>query len=78
VYEDVKTLLMTSFQVVKEDFHDEVTLEELGLDSLDLVELSMRLEDFGAAVTDDELAELQRLDAVVELLEQRCAVKEGR
>lgn len=78
MYEDVKTLLMTSFQVVKEDFHDEVTLEELGLDSLDLVELSMRLEDFGAAVTDDELAELQRLDAVVELLEQRCAVKEGR
>jgi acyl carrier protein len=73
VYEDIKKILTTSFQVVEEDFHDGVTLEELGLDSLDLVELSLQLEDLGATVSDDELAEAERLDAVVDLLESRLA-----
>ncbi|MDH6135463.1 acyl carrier protein [Kitasatospora sp. MAA4] len=71
MYQDIKQILISSFQVAEEDFHDEVTLEELGLDSLDLVELSMQLAEFGASVTDDELAEVGRLDAIVGLLETR-------
>lgn len=73
MYDDIKNLLITSFNVLEEDFHDGVTLDDLGLDSLDLVELSMQLETFGAKVSDDELAEVQSLDAVIALLESRTA-----
>jgi acyl carrier protein len=50
------------------------TLEELQLDSLDLVELALVIEkEFGARVSDDELADTQQLDAIVDLVEARSA-----
>lgn len=73
VYEHIKKILMTSFNVAEEDFVEGATLDDLGLDSLDLVELSMQLETLGARVTDDEMVEAGRLDAVVALLESRLA-----
>ncbi|MBW8792501.1 MAG: acyl carrier protein [Streptomyces sp.] len=71
MYEDVKKMLITSFNVMEEDFHDGASLTDLGLDSLDLVELAMQLETLGAKVTDDELADAPSLEAVVALLENR-------
>ena len=70
---DIKKILITSFSVHEEDIHDGVTLEDLGLDSLELVELSMQLEDLGATITDDELAKTQSLDAIARLAETRAA-----
>lgn len=71
MYEDIKRILIASFNVLEEDFHDNVTLEELGLDSLDLVELAMQVETFGVKVSDGELAEAERFDAVIDLMESR-------
>jgi acyl carrier protein len=73
MYDQIKQILMTSFQVREIDFTPNATLRGLGLDSLDLVELAMAIEPLGVRVTDDELAELQVLDAVVRFVEDRAA-----
>jgi acyl carrier protein len=72
VYAEIKQILITSFQAREIDFTPDATLKGLGLDSLDLVELAMALAPLGVRVTDDELAELQRLDAVVRFAEDRA------
>lgn len=44
-------------------------IEDLGADSLDVVELLMTLEDdFGVAVTDEEAVQLKTVDDIVKLL----------
>ena len=53
-----------------------MTLEELGLDSLDLVELSLRLEAYGVKVTDDELVAAERFSAVVDLVDSRVTTRD--
>jgi acyl carrier protein len=50
------------------------TLPDLGLDSLDLVELSILIKsDLAVEVSDDELAELEAVGAVAGLIESRSA-----
>jgi acyl carrier protein len=73
VYDQIKEILITSFQAKADDVAPTATLTELGLDSLDLVELAMAMEPLGVRVTDDELAELQRIDAIVRFVEARAA-----
>lgn len=74
MYEKIKQFLMTSFHVAEADFTPGATITDLGLDSLELVELSMEIEAWGVRVSDDELIALQRLDAIVQHLEARSAV----
>lgn len=72
--DQLKEILVTSFQADPDLVAPEATLTELELDSLDLVELSLVIEkQFEARVSDDELAELQRLDAIVSLIGDRTA-----
>ncbi|MFC4031594.1 acyl carrier protein [Streptomyces polygonati] len=73
MYDQIKQLLIGSFHAVESDFTPHATLGDLGLDSLDLVELSMTFEQWGARVSDDELAELEDFEAVVRLVEDRGA-----
>jgi acyl carrier protein len=74
VYEQIKQFLMESFQTQEADFVPDATLKDLGLDSLDLVELSMEIEQWGARVSDDELSGVRSLAALVMLLEDRGGV----
>jgi acyl carrier protein len=70
----LKQILTSKFQLEAEDIEPTSTLEELQLDSLDLVELALVIEkEFGARVSDDELADTQQLDAIVGLVEARSA-----
>ncbi|MDT0392077.1 phosphopantetheine-binding protein [Streptomyces sp. DSM 41921] len=72
MYEKVKSLLTNSFRVPEDQIAPEASLEDLGLDSLAAVEFSLALEkDFGIDITDDEVVELERLDRIVALVEQR-------
>lgn len=74
MYEELKDLLITGFKVPPAEFAAETTLTELGLDSLDLVELAMAIEQrMDVRVSDDDLAEAGRVDAVVALIETRSA-----
>lgn len=73
MYEQVKQLLMTSFQVAENEITPQAGLRELGLDSLDIVELAMAVEQFGVRVTDDELSDRQLVGAIAEFIEHRMA-----
>ncbi|HEX9337511.1 MAG TPA: acyl carrier protein [Pseudonocardiaceae bacterium] len=74
MYEQLREMLITAFKVPAAEFSAEATLNDLGLDSLDLVELAMAIEQgMGAKVSDDDLAEAGRVDAVVALIESRSA-----
>jgi acyl carrier protein len=74
MFQQLSEILISKFQLDVEEIDPSATLDELGLDSLDLVELALIIEkEFGARVSDDELAETQRLDAIVELVEGRGA-----
>lgn len=59
---------------------DKVTMEaelqsDLGLDSLDTVEMTVGLEDrFGIEIPDSELEGVQTVNDAVELIEQKVAV----
>ncbi|AGL15834.1 acyl carrier protein [Actinoplanes sp. N902-109] len=74
MYEKLSEILVSRFHVDPADLDPTATLETLELDSLDVVELGLVLEkEFGARVTDDELVEAQRLDAILALVERRVA-----
>lgn len=74
MYEQLKQIMERKFQVPIEDIEPEATLNDLGLDSLDLVELALAIErEIGVRVTDDDLAEAGRLDSVVDLVMSRSA-----
>lgn len=74
MYDEFRQLLENSFRVRPGEVNPLATLEELELDSLDLVELSLVIQDrLGAAVSDDELANLKQVGAIVELIESRTA-----
>lgn len=74
MYEQLKQIMERKFQVPTVDIEPEATLKDLGLDSLDLVELALAIEkEIGVRVTDDDLAEAGRLDLVVDLVTSRSA-----
>jgi acyl carrier protein len=74
VFEQLRRLMAGKYQLEAVRITPDSTLRELGLDSLDLVELAMAIEsEWGPRVSDDELNEAQQLAAIVELVESRMA-----
>ena len=74
MYEKIKELLIVSFQVPADKVAPEASLEDLEFDSLELVELSLALEErFGVQLRDEELVELWRVGAIVEAVTARGA-----
>lgn len=72
MYEQLKDIVSSKFKVPGEEFVPGVTLTDLGLDSLDLVELSLMIEqELGVTISDDELAEADGLQTVATLMQSR-------
>ena len=68
--ETVKKILSTNVDVSK--LKEEDSLTSLGLDSLDLVEIMLQIEDeLGVEFTSDEIANLSTLKDVVNLIERK-------
>lgn len=68
--ETVKKILSTKIDVSK--LKEEDSLTSLGLDSLDLVEIMLQIEDeLGVEFTSDEIANLSTLKDVVNLIERK-------
>lgn len=56
----------------QEAFTEEMTFAELGLDSLDMVEGLMALEDFySIEITDEELEEISTLGELTQLIKEK-------
>ncbi len=72
IYEKVVNELAQQFELDPESISLDTNLvDDLGADSLDVVELIMSLEDsFGIAISDEDAAELYTVRRIVEYLEK--------
>lgn len=72
MFEKVKSILAEQFEIDPETVTMETSLiDDLGADSLDVVELIMSLEDnYGISISDDDAAELHTVRRIVEYLEK--------
>lgn len=72
IFENVRDALAQQFEIDPETITMETSLiDDLGADSLDVVELIMSLEDlFGITISDDEAAQLTTVRKIVDYLER--------
>ncbi len=72
IFEKVRNALAKQFELDPETIGmDTNVVDDLGADSLDVVELIMSLEDeFGITISDDDAAELTTVSRIVEYLEK--------
>ncbi|MEE0966556.1 MAG: acyl carrier protein [Bacilli bacterium] len=73
MFEQVKNALVESLNIDGDDIKLESLLnEDLGVDSLDAVELSLDLEtEFDVEISDEELASLKTVKDIVDLIEAK-------
>ena len=71
-FEKVRELLSKQFEISEDQITmDTSIVDDLGADSLDVVELIMSLEDmFGISISDDDAAQLDTVRRIVEYLEK--------
>ncbi len=72
IFENVRDALAQQFEVDPETITMDTSLiDDLGADSLDVVELIMSLEDlFGISITDEDAAQLDTVRKIVDYLER--------
>ena len=72
IFEQVRDALAQQFEVDPESITMDTNLiDDLGADSLDVVELIMSLEDsFGVAISDEDAAQLYTVGKIVDYLEK--------
>jgi acyl carrier protein len=73
VYETLKNILVTTLKVPAEQITPEATKEDLELDSLAVVELSMVLgKEHGLHISDDELQDVETVGEIAALMRERA------
>ncbi|MBW3578216.1 MAG: acyl carrier protein [Actinobacteria bacterium] len=76
LYETVKSILVNTFQVPEEDVSPDATFESLDLDSLDLVEFTLALEEeVGVEIEDEEAEDIRTVEDAVTKIEEKQKVQ---
>ncbi|MEV7672957.1 acyl carrier protein [Streptomyces sp. NPDC000963] len=74
MFEQLKEILVNKLKVSPEQITLDATREDIELDSLAVVELSLVLEtELGVSVSDDELLEAETVGDMLALIEQGSA-----
>ncbi len=77
-FDAIRDLLVEKFQISADEIRLEATLEDLGLDSLSVVELLFDLEDlFGIELPQEEAQGLVTLGDAVEAVDRRRRQADG-
>ncbi|MCD7839897.1 MAG: acyl carrier protein [Erysipelotrichaceae bacterium] len=73
MFEQVKNALVESLNIEEDEIKLDSSLnDDLGIDSLDAVELSLDLEnEFDIEITDEELGGLKTVEDIVKLIESK-------
>ncbi len=73
VEEKVKSLIASQLNIPVEKVNDESKLvEDLGADSLDIVEMLMTLEEeFGISIPDEETANMKTVGEIIKVIENK-------
>lgn len=67
---------LKGFEVTPEQVAEDVSFDTLGLDSLDLVELSVRVEDvYGIDIEEDDLEDVWTVGNAVDVVMKKIAEK---
>ena len=72
MFEDVKKLLAVQLRIDEDKIKiDSKIKDDLGADSLDILQLLMTLEeDYGIVIPDEELAKIEKVSDIVEYMEK--------
>ncbi|MDH6110600.1 acyl carrier protein [Kitasatospora sp. MAP12-15] len=74
MFETLKEILVNKLKVTPEQVTPESTKEDIELDSLAVVELSLVLEtELGITISDDELLDAETIGDMARLIEERSA-----
>lgn len=69
IFEKLRALIVETLEIDEDEITLEATFDDLGLDSLDIVELIMAAEDeFDISIGDDVLENINTVEDVVDLL----------
>ncbi|MDW6065435.1 acyl carrier protein [Streptomyces sp. NPDC000941] len=74
MFDTLKEILVNKLKVTPEQVVPEATREDVELDSLAVVELSLVLDkEFSIVISDDELLEVDTIGDMARLMEERSA-----
>ncbi len=75
IEEQVIVVIMEQLEVTREECTPDASfIEDLGADSLDLVELIMELEEnFGIKITDEELEKIRTIQDITDFIKRKKA-----
>jgi acyl carrier protein len=75
-YETVERILVDTFGVSEDQVGPDATFESLDLDSLDVVELTLAVEEeTGVAIEDEELEGVRTVADAVKLIDEKAKVQ---
>ncbi len=73
--EKVKEIIIEQLEITEEEcVPDAAFIDDLGADSLDIVELIMAMEDhFGLEISDDDLAKIRTVRDITDYIKERIS-----
>ncbi len=75
IYANVERILIETFQVPADEVSPDATFESLELDSLDLVELTLAVEEeLGVKIEDEEVERIRTVRDAVDLIAEKSGV----
>ncbi|MDQ3931459.1 MAG: acyl carrier protein [Actinomycetota bacterium] len=75
IYASVERILIETFQVPADEVSPDATFESLELDSLDLVELTLAIEEeLGVKIEDEEVERIRTVRDAVDLIAEKSGV----
>lgn len=70
IFEKISKIIAENADINPEIISPETTINELGLDSIDLVDLVMEIEDsFGVSIPDEEFENIRTVSDITDLIE---------